>query len=532
MKAKKRVVIGLLGSVLDRGEDDTRWNHWRPTLSLFQHDDFLVHKLHLVSDDKTKALSATVAADIAAISPETEVAVHHIPFSNAWDFEEVFGSLLDFAKSLRFNPEAEEYLVHITTGSHVQQICLYLLTESKFFPAQLLQSSPPPSRDKGKPGRYAIIDLDLSKYDKIATRFQAEQKTARDFLKTGIHTRNPAFNALIERIEQVAAHSREPILLMGPTGAGKSRLAKRIFELKKSRSQVGGAFVGLNCATLKGDGAMSALFGHVKGAFTGAQADRPGLLRQANKGILFLDEIGELGLDEQTMLLHALEEKRFFPLGSDKEAQSDFQLIAGTNRDLGEAVEAGVFREDLLARINLWTFKLPGLAGRPEDIEPNLQYELDQFGLREARKVTFSREGLAAFLAFATSKRAKWPANFRDLNAAIIRMATLAPAGRIGTDTVDEEIDRLQAAWGAGSRVASPLESLLGRKSADGLDLFDRCQLETVVRACREADSLSDAGRALFAESRKSKANPNDADRLRKYLTRFGLDWKRIKSAA
>jgi transcriptional regulatory protein RtcR len=98
---------------------------------------------------------------------------------------------------------------------------------------------------------------------------------------------------------------------MGPTGAGKSKLARRIFELKKLRHAVTGDFIDVNCATLRGDGAMSTLFGHVKGAFTGALRDRPGVLRTADKGVLFLDEIGDLGIDEQAMLLRALEEKRF-----------------------------------------------------------------------------------------------------------------------------------------------------------------------------------------------------------------------------
>src|SRR5690606_17169261 len=119
----------------------------------------------------------------------------------------------------------------------------------------------------------------------------------------------------------------------GPTGAGKSQLASRIYELKKRRRQVEGAFVEVNCATLRGDGAMSALFGHRRGAFTGAVTARRGLLKEADNGVLFLDEIGELGLDEQAMLLRAVEEGHFFPVGSDREESSHFQLITGTNRD-------------------------------------------------------------------------------------------------------------------------------------------------------------------------------------------------------
>jgi len=120
---------------------------------------------------------------------------------------------------------------------------------------------------------------------------------------------------MIDEIERVALRSKAPILLMGPTGAGKSLLARRIYELKKSKHQVAGPFVEVNCATLKGDGAMSALFGHRKGAFTGAVADRPGLLRAADKGMLFLDEIGELGLDEQAMILRASRTSASCPLG-------------------------------------------------------------------------------------------------------------------------------------------------------------------------------------------------------------------------
>ena len=322
--------------------------------------------------------------------------------ADVWDFEQVYGALHDFATSYPFAPEQEDYLVHVTTGTHVVQICLFLLTESRHLPARLIQASPPPQRRPGTPGRFAIIDLDLSKYDRLASRFMREQREGLSFLKSGIDTRSLKFNRLIERIEQVALASRAPLLLMGPTGAGKSRLARRIFDLKKARRQVSGEFVELNCATLRGDAAMSALFGHRKGAFTGAVQDRPGLLRAADRGVLFLDEIGELGADEQAMLLRALEHKTFLPLGADREVRSEFQLLAGTNRDLPAATRQGRFREDLLARINLWTFELPGLADRPEDIAPNLEYELAEYARTEGSQVTFNRE---ARDRFSTSPR-------------------------------------------------------------------------------------------------------------------------------
>ena len=165
----------------------------------------------------------------------------------------------------------------------------------------------------------------MSRFDRLAKRFAQEHQQGESLLKSGIQTRNASFNQLITQVERVAPLSTAPMLLMGPTGAGKSQLAKKIFELKKQRHQVLGPFVEVNCATIRGDGAHSTLFGHKRGSFTGATADRAGLLRAANTGLLFLDEIGELGLDEQAMLLRALEEKRFLPLGSDKEAETGRQ---------------------------------------------------------------------------------------------------------------------------------------------------------------------------------------------------------------
>jgi transcriptional regulatory protein RtcR len=530
-KRRDCVVIGLLGATLDLGKNKDRWQNWRPTVCVCRQPDLIVHRFELLHGKRDTNLAGVVSQDIRTVSPETEVRLHEIDFGDPWDFERVYECLFQFARGYQFDPENEDYLIHITTGTHVAQICLYLLTESHYFPGRLLQSSP--DRDRSAPGTVAVIDLDLSKYDRIASRFQQEQKAGVSYLKGGIETRNAAFNKLIDRIEQVAIATRDPLLLMGPTGAGKSRLARRIYELKKARHAVQGAFVDVNCATIRGDAAMSALFGHVKGAFTGAQKDRPGLLRTADQGVLFLDEIGELGLDEQAMLLRALEEKTFMPFGSDEEAHSDFQLIAGTNRDLFKAVREGKFREDLLARINLWTFLLPGLQDRPEDIEPNLNFELDQFAQKTGRRITFNKEARERFLAFALSSVASWGGNFRDLNAAVARMSTLASGGRISTDVVDEEISRLQFSWARPEENANHgrTRTLLGEEQYGELDEFDRAQLVRVIDVCARSRSLSDAGRTLFNNSRKQKSVANDADRLRKYLSRFGLDFKTVSES-
>lgn len=529
---RKRVVIGFLGTTLDAGKHN-RWDRWRPSVELFRHSDLPIDRLDLIHGLNSLPLAERIQADIEAIAPGAEVRRHLMQLRDPWDFEEVYGALHDFARGYPFDPDAEDYLVNITTGTHVAQICWFLLIEARFIPAGILQLSPPRRErgDIGTAGSYAVIDIDLSRYDQIATRFRREREDAASFLKSGIATRNEAFNRMIDRIEQVAIRSKAPLLLCGPTGAGKSQLARRIYDLKKARRQVGGAFVEVNCATLRGDGAMSTLFGHVRGAFTGAAQDRPGLLKAADGGVLFLDEIGELGADEQAMALRAIEEKRFLPVGSDREVGSDFQLIAGTNRDLAGDVRSGRFREDLLARLNLWTFDLPGLAERPEDIEPNLDYELARHSQREGANVTFNREARERYLAFATSPAAAWSANFRDLGASVTRMATLAPKGRIDAATVAEETGRLKALWAPRPSAGdAALAELLGADALSGVDLFDRAQLAEVVRVCRREPSLSAAGRALFAVSRAQRSSVNDADRLRKYLARFALDFDSIRT--
>ena len=274
---------------------------------------------------------------------------------------------------------------------------------------------------------------------------------------------------------------------------------------------------------------MSTLFGHTRGSYTGANQKRDGLLLNADKGILFLDEVGELGPDEQAMLLRAIEEKSFFPVGADKETKSDFQLIAGTNRDLKSLVASGLFREDLLARINLWCFQLPGLKERKEDLAPNLEYELDRYSQKNNIRVSFNKEAHAKFLKFATSSEALWTSNFRDLNAAITRMATLAQPGRISVPIVEEEIERLIKTWSRPSAIENEEELYshfgLSTKTVQNLDPFDQVQLLEVLRVCRTSRTLSEAGRELFSVSRKSKAKSNDADRLRKYLQKFGITW-------
>lgn len=554
---RRTVVISLLGINLDRTIRENRkliperWERWRPTLSLCQQEDFVPDRLELLAQPQFKDHATALLDDIASVSPETETNLHMVPFRDAWDFSDVYATLRSFADAYQFDEDEEEYFVHMTTGTHVAQICLFMLAETRHVPARLIQTSPPASdrRSSGRTkqnGTYRVIDLDLSRYDQLAARFAAEHAKGASFLKAGIETRSENYNAMMERIEVVASSSPAPILLTGATGVGKTQLARRIFELKKRQAGALGDFVEVNCATLRGDGAMSTLFGHAKGAFTGAASQRDGLLKAADKGVLFLDEIGELGLDEQAMLLRAIEDGIFTPLGSDRAVRSQFQLIAGTNRDLFAAVAKGEFREDLLARIDLWSFELPRLSERAIDVEPNLDFELARHAKSAGRKVSFNKEARKRFLEFAAAPTSLWLANFRDFGAAITRLVTLAGSKRVTAALVEEEISRLENSWrriqdgtSKQAQATSPnpesdlayLTDAIG-PAAHEIDLFDRAQLVCVIRVCRSSKSLAAAGRVLFAESRKRKTTRNDSDRLKKYLSRFDLTWTGLAAAS
>ncbi|MDO5770177.1 MAG: RNA repair transcriptional activator RtcR [Psychrobacter sp.] len=598
----KTAVIGFLGTTLDNGFSDSRWQRWRPTLSLCLHDDLMVDELHILYNERDKRLFKVITEDIALVSPQTLVVGHTVALPSPWDFADVYAELYDFVTSFDFD-DSTDYLLHLTTGTHVAQICWFLLVEAGFIPANLIQTSPCPKPEQTDPqGRYQIIDLDVSRYDSLRARFEAEKAQHWQTLQANLITQNAAYQQLIADIEKVAMRSSAPILLMGATGAGKSQLASQIYAIKKEKAATSasshralvkgredkglGKFVEVNCATLRGDTAMSVIFGHVKGAFTGAASGRDGLLKSADGGVLFLDEIGELGLDEQAMLLTALEEQRFYPVGSDTPVKVSFQLMAGTNKDLRQAVAEGEFRADLFARLNTWTFFLPSLKDRLEDIPANIDYELARLGSEQQHQYRFEPEARRLYEAFAMSAEATWQGNFRDLTASMTRLTTLADSKVIRLEDVQSEIKRLMHLWSLPSsraRLSSSTEAtglsstnslspsnsptqtneanqsinypiyysnshcqaqteaghqqllsglskanVLEDKVLADLDPFDAVQLAYVVDVCRQQKSQAAAGRYLYAQSRDKLKNPNDSDRLRKYLLKFGLSFNDI----
>ena len=190
--------------------------------------------------------------------------------------------------------------------------------------------------------------------------------------------------------------------------------------------------------------------------------------------MLFLDEVDALDLNTQSVLLHAIETGRFYPLGSDHEVSSRFQVIAGANRDLRDLCARGRFRPDLLARLNMWSFRLPALRERREDIAANLAFELERSERDLGTRVGFNADAREMFLKFAADPATLWPGNFRDFSGSVRRLCTLSPSGRITRTMVSEEIQTLQRDWSASRTDADfkLVSDVLGA-GADEVDPFD-----------------------------------------------------------
>ncbi|MGD0438114.1 MAG: sigma-54 dependent transcriptional regulator [Bryobacteraceae bacterium] len=220
---------------------------------------------------------------------------------------------------------------------------------------------------------------------------------------------SPRVRNILRMVEKLG-RCRWPVLLLGETGTGKEVVARSIHGVAPI-----GPFVTIDCSSLVGPLMESELFGHVKGAFTGAVGAKTGLIESADGGTAFFDEIGELPLDLQAKLLRVLQEKEFRPVGSLTQRRSDFRVIAATNRDLAKEVEKGAFRRDLFYRLNVVNLRLAPLRDRKEDIPSLIAHFLGRY----AKGHTLTQETLEAMLSY------DWPGNVRELENSIQHMVAI-----------------------------------------------------------------------------------------------------------
>ncbi|WP_028203896.1 sigma-54-dependent transcriptional regulator [Paraburkholderia nodosa] len=302
----------------------------------------------------------------------------------------------------------------------------------------------------------------------------------------------PAFRQLVRMIDRVAP-TDHALLIIGPTGSGKELVARRVHTRSLRRDQ---PFVDVNCGAIPEHLVEAELFGHVKGAFTGAGESRPGLLQQVGKGTLLLDEIGELPLALQPKLLRALETRTFRPVGASSSVRFEGRVVASTHRDLRELARQGLFREDLFYRLAVFVLAVPGLDQRVEDI-PALAAH---FASQQERRIEFSPAALRRL------GRHAWPGHIRQLRNLVSQLSVLAEKPLIEEDTLEPFL--LSETAGAVSRaaLADMLLQLEGRdKLAAAEDLLVDRALERTAGNKSAAATLLGVGRKTVERRLKSR---------------------------
>jgi two-component system response regulator AtoC len=276
---------------------------------------------------------------------------------------------------------------------------------------------------------------------------------------------SPAMQRVYDLIIKVAP-TQATVLIQGESGTGKELVAQTVHQLSKRRQQ---PFVAVNCGAISPSLIESELFGHEKGSFTGADRMHMGYFERASGGTLFLDEVTEMPLELQVKLLRVLETQTLIRVGGDKPVKVDLRVVAASNRDLKQAVADGIFRQDLLYRLNVFPVVLPPLRERPGDIDVLAVHFLTEINRLEDHRQAFIPEALAALRGYA------WPGNVRELQNVVQRASILASGDQIGTMELPPEISGVPPVDGTSLRVgvATPLAEVEKRLILASLDFFE-----------------------------------------------------------
>lgn len=279
----------------------------------------------------------------------------------------------------------------------------------------------------------------------------------------GLESKNQKLMQTFEQLES-AAKSKFPVLLLGPSGSGKDLIAHHIHSLSKRENE---PFVCVNCSALTESLIESELFGHIKGAYTGALNDRKGAFETARGGTLFLDEIGDLSFGLQAKLLRALENNEIRPLGSDRTITTDVRVIAATHQNLLEKINNGEFRSDLFYRLNVINFNMPALQDRMEDFDSIL------YSFGKLFKVRFS------FDAVELLKKYPWPGNIRELKNFVARLSATYPFTRIEVSHIQDSLQNAVVTvkdkkTNLNELISRPVAALDGQTTVNGVKEFEK----------------------------------------------------------
>ena len=418
---------------------------------------------------------------------DKDVDLYSVDLPSPIDYAAIYTEVSKNLKAAHLPQEDVELTFHLSPGTPAMAAIWIILAKTRF-PARLIQTS----KEHGLESSDFLFDLAsdfLPEYlrrsgDRIERLAEGPKGPAPHFNK--ILHRSAAMRQQVNLAQRIAVHD-VPVLVLGETGTGKELFAE---ALHSASERAANPFIAVNCGAIAPELASSELFGHKKGAFTGAVADRKGHFQEANGGTLFLDEVGDLPLETQVRLLRALQAKEVTPLGSSKPVKVDVRVIAATHRDLASDVATGRFREDLFHRLAVGILRLPPLRERDGDVDLLLDAFLDQInedarGKPEAQEKKLSIGARKLLLAYP------WPGNVRELYHTLLRASIWSMGPEIEPDDVRSALLQIQRQG----------DNVLGRPLTQDFDLqglLDEISREYVLRALKQTGDRKTAAAKLL----------------------------------
>ncbi|MBW7876135.1 MAG: sigma 54-interacting transcriptional regulator [Candidatus Cloacimonetes bacterium] len=390
-----------------------------PILSLLSIRSF--DHIFLFDSPVTGEITRNAKDAINALHPECKVHILSMKLSDPTSYRDIFGGLKQHTIAIQEKYEHASFYISISSGTPQMHACWVLLAASGEIPAKILHVRPPRFVTKDFP---LVSEIDLSSDEFPSVRFKSsdvkldgeEVDSASTRSQLGIVGDHPALLKALE-MGAMLATSHAPILITGETGTGKELFARYVHALS---GRPRATFVAVNCSAIPENLVESILFGHKKGAFTGAMNDQIGKFDAANKGTLFLDELGELPLPAQAKLLRVLQDGVVEPIGQTKGHMVDVRIVAATNSGLRKQIRQGSFREDLYYRLNVGEIHLPSLRERRSDIPKLVLHILDRLNASLKRQRRLTADALSRLQSH------NWEGNIRDLENVIERSVRLS----------------------------------------------------------------------------------------------------------
>ena len=413
------------------------------------------------------------------------------PVRDVIDYAEIWKLLcLSFATiSESAGSMPRDWVFLLDSGTPQMKSSLFLAARSGLFPATLFQGIP--ARFAGGTYKTREVRLEGLPELRLPTFIKTPKESpilfeAEEIVEDPV-SGSSVFDEVLRRAKAAARYD-DPVLLLGETGTGKTMIARRIHDESSHKAR---PFVEVNCSAIPASLIESELFGHVRGAFTGADKARAGKFRAAMDGTLFLDEVGDLSLDAQAKLLKAIEDKEVTPVGSDEAVKAEARLIAATNRDLRGLIKEGSFRRDLYERLKVIVLELPSLRKRRQDIRPLATRFLAAWNKQYGERRHLTEDAMALLESYS------WPGNVRELQNALRSSACSAVSEALGPESLPDEIRR-----SAKPRTCDDADNAIAAVlPAEGLNLKARLlqvEWEYIAAALRKAGGNREAAAKLL----------------------------------